>query len=96
MHKWTNPELLCNTWKRCTWIFPDLQCPTYNKTEKWVTIQWFVRLSDMLNYAQYLQLKAEWNSKHLKPLHLKVYTNGSFVIFVKGIFAKSSKVHEKS
>lgn len=41
-------------------------------------------------YAQYLQLEAEWDSKHLKPLHLKVYTNGSFVIFVKHIFAKSN------
>lgn len=43
----------------------------------------------MHNCAQYLQLEAERNSKHLKPLHLKVYTNGSFVIFVKDIFAKS-------
>lgn len=45
----------------------------------------------MLNYAQYLQLEAEWNSKNLKSLHLKIYTNGSFVIFVKDIFAKSKK-----
>lgn len=49
----------------------------------------------VLHDARYLQLETERDSKHLEPLHLKVYTNGSFVILVKDIFAKSSKVEGK-
>lgn len=92
----TNPEPLCSRWKRCTWTFPALQCPTYNETEQAGIYSIVCKVEGhVLHDAQYLQLETERDSKHLKSLHLKVYTNGSFVILVKDIFAKSSKADEK-
>lgn len=39
----------------------------------------------------YSQLQAKWDPQDLKALHLKVHTDGGFVVFVEGVFAKSGE-----
>lgn len=37
----------------------------------------------------YSQLQAEGDPQHLKPLHLKIHSDGRLVVLVEGVFAKA-------